>query len=474
MPTMTQFPKGARMFTRSALALVATLALGACSNLLDTSPPSELSDDKAIRTPGGARAALAGAYAALQNGYYYGGTMTHFGDLYADNANHTGTFTSYQDAALHAFFADNGDVTGMWNNIYNAIKRDNALIERVPNVEGFEPGEQDQILGEAYFLRALNYHNLVKYFGDVPLRLTSVTDPNDAGNLPRSPVVDVYAQIISDLTEAENRIINGTAPTNHATLGAVKALLARVYLYQGNYAQALAKGQEVSALGYSLAPDYASLFDNDNAQTPENIFKVTFTSQVEQANLLGYYWLSDQLDTGAGRFELGPTQSLINAYDTLSTDARLTWNIQPDPSGGGYVAGTQAGGSYGTKFPTPNGAEDFHVIRYAEVVLIKAEAFARTAQLDSAVANYNLIRVRAGLAPHTLGTEVTDEASVLAAIDRERRLEFAEEGDRFPDLTRDPTRAVVLLGNIPSTRLLFPIPQSEIDVAPAVTQNPGY
>ena len=100
---------------------------------------------------------------------------------------------------------------------------------------------------------------------------------------------------------------------------------------------------------------------------------------------------------------MGPTQSLINAYDTLSTDARLPWNIQPDPSGGGYVEGTQAGGSYGTKFPTPNGAEDFHAIRFAEVLLIKAEALARQNQLDSAVATYNLIRVRAALPPHVLG-----------------------------------------------------------------------
>ena len=169
---------------------------------------------------------------------------------------------------------------------------------------------------------------------------------------------------------------------------------------------------------------------------------------------------------------MGPTQSLIDAYDTLSTDARLAWNIAPDPDGGGFIEGTQSGGSYGTKFPTPNGAEDFHVIRFAEILLIKAEALARNNQLDSAVATYNLIRERASLPDHVLGADVTTQQDVLDAIDKERRLEFAEEGDRFPDLVRSG-RAVATLG-ISANRQLFPIPQSEIDVAPAVTQNPGY
>ncbi len=472
MTTQTpMFPKGARISPRSVLVLAATLALGACSNALDTNPPDELSNDQVIKTPGGARAALAGAYAALQDVYYYGGSFVHFGDLYGDNANHTGTFVSYQQAAQHDLPADNDDVNGIWNHIYEAIKRDNVLIEKVPAVTGWDdPAEQDQILAEAYFLRALNYHNLVKYYGGVPLRLTPVTDPNAASDLARSTEAETYAQILADLAEAETRMQNSTSPDNHASLGAVEALYARVYLYQGNYAGALAKAQQVEALGYTLAPNYSDLFDNDAVQTPENILKLTFN--LNQYNSLGYYWLSDLLDTGAGRFELGPTQSLIDAYDTLSSDTRLLWNIQPDPSGGGYVEGTQGGGSYGSKFPTPNGAEDFHILRFAEMLLIKAEAFARAGQLDSAVANYNPILARAGLDTDTLGTDINTQPEILARIDTQRRLEFAEEGDRYPDLARSG-QAVAVLG-IPAVRVLFPIPQSELQVAPKVTQNPGY
>jgi hypothetical protein len=472
MTSNTRHPYGARSLSRSVIALAATLALGACSNLLDTNPPNQAPEDLAIVTPAGARTALAGAYAALQSGYYYGGTMTHFGDLYADNATHTGTFTSYQEAAQHDFFADNGDVLGMWQNIYGAVKRTNALLAKVPLIEALDAAERDQILGEAHFLRALSYHNLVKYFGPVPIRLEYISDPDQVTDLARSPIPDVYAQILTDLTEAEALITNETGPTNHATLGAVRALLARVYLYQGDYPNALTRANEVEGMGYELAENYASLFNNEDANTPENIFKLTFTSQLAQANLFGYYWLSDALDVGAGRYEIAPTQDLMDAYDTASDDLRLAWNIAPDPSedAEGYVEGA----AYGTKFPTPGGAEDFHVIRFAEVVLIKAEALARANQLGPAVDEYNRIRERAGLAPHVLNTDVTTQAEVLAAIDHERRLEFAEEGDRFPDLTRDPVRAQAILDLPNANRLLFPIPKAELDVSPLLTQNPGY
>lgn len=470
MTPMNLISKGARMFSRSALALLLLFGAGACSNLLDTVPPDSAEEDDAVVTPAGARRALAGAYAALQNGYYYGGTMTHFGDLYSDNATHTGTFVSYQEASQRDFFADNSDVTGMWNNIYAAIKRVNKIIEKVPLIEEMDETDRDQVLGEAYFLRALHYHNLVKHFGGVPLRLTAISDPDDIEPLPRATVTQVYDQIEDDLAQALALMGDGFGERGHASPAAAQALLARVYLYRGNYAQALTAAQQVDGYGFELADDYEDLFNADVISTPEDIFTLTFTSNLSQASLLGYYWLSDGLDVAAGRYELAPTQDLIDAYDTTGTDARFLWNIGTDPGGDGFVEG----GAYGNKYRTPGGAEDFHVIRYAEVLLIKAEAFARTAQLDSAVATYNLIRERAGLPPHVLNTDVTTEAEVLAAIDHERRLELFEEGDRFPDLTRDPVRAVQLLG-IPNTnRLVFPIPQAEIDIAPELDQNPGY
>jgi hypothetical protein len=118
------------------------------------------------------------------------------------------------------------------------------------------------------------------------------------------------------------------------------------------------------------------------------------------------------------------------------------------------------------------GAEDMHVIRFAEVLLIKAEAQARQNDLAGAVDTYNRVRDRAGLDPHNLGDEVSNQAEVLAAIEQERRVELAMEGDRWPNLVRQGTAAEVL--GIPEFQTLFPIPQVERDVAPGLTQNPGY
>ncbi|MGQ0640801.1 MAG: RagB/SusD family nutrient uptake outer membrane protein, partial [Gemmatimonadaceae bacterium] len=127
---------------------------------------------------------------------------------------------------------------------------------------------------------------------------------------------------------------------------------------------------------------------------------------------------------------------------------------------------------YGAKFPTAVGDEDLHIIRLGEVLLNKAEAQARQNKLAEAVATYNELRLRAGVRAHVLGTDVTTQVSVLNAIWTERRRELAFEADRWPDLVRTG-RAVTLL-NIPAFRTLFPIPQNEIDVAPLLTQNPGY
>jgi hypothetical protein len=434
------------------VSLAVAVLLGGCSDFLNQNPYNQLPDERAITNAAGARAALAGAYAAMQSGSYYGGDYLHYNDLYADNALHSGTFTDYGDVGANNLRADNESMKAIWDAIYDAIKRTNILIQKVPGVGDLDPAERDQILGEAHLLRALHYHNLVRIFGGVPLRLIPVTDPNEAANITRATVAEVYAQVVSDLQLAEGLMTAGG--DNHASADAAKALLARVYLYQADFANALAKANEVVAAGYSLAPVYSDLFDAEGIFTPEDIFKLSFTAV--QFTLIGFYWNS--FDVG-GRHEIQPEANLVAAYDPA--DLRLAWNIT--------IVGSDTSG---TKWPTPIGAEDFHVIRFAEVLLTRAEALAQLGTLDSAVATYNLIRQRAGLPDHVLGVDVTTQQQVLDAIDLERRLEFAEEGDRFPDLVRTG-RAIAVLG-IQPFQLLFPIPAAEIDVAPNILQNPGY
>lgn len=441
-----------RHYSAFALALIGSLT--ACDSILDENPVDELPTDRAITDAEGARAALAGAYNALQLDEYYAGDLITFGDLSADNVVSTGISGANSQADANQLRADNGTVELIWNDIYDAINRVNIIIEKVPPLTDLDDVEKNQILGEAYAMRALHFHNVTKFWGDAPIPTVSPTSVEEAALITRSPVSEVYAQIRADLAQAET-LITETSPTTRVTAGAVDAIQARVALYEGDWATAVAEADEVIEQGYTLAEDFETLFDEEGQDTPEDIFKVIFNAQDYCWH--GYYYISDEF---GGLGTVGPSQNLIDAFDP--DDVRFAWSIFGDTEGE----------ASGFKFPTTFGAEDYHVIRLAEVLLIKAEALARQNDLDGAVGAYNETRLRADLPPHNLGDEVTTQADVLAAIDLERQLELAFEGDRWPDLVRTGRAAEVM--GIPEFQTLYPIPQTERDVAPGITQNPGY
>jgi hypothetical protein len=462
-----------------AAALVAAAATG-CKSVLDVDPVTVVPEEKAIIDAVSARAALAGMYDALQSTAYYGERMFTWGELSADNASHTGTFSSYADADQNILTSDNGSIEATWDAMYDAIGRANVLIARVPTVPGLSDEDKSQMAGEAYFIRALAYHDLVKYFGGVPIRTEPVGSLAEASNITRASVAEVYTQILADLAQAEGSMQVQRA-TRGGSVGGVRALRARVLLYRASpgltggktAAWSAVEDAATSALtmsGYALATSYSDLFTATGGDTPEDIFRLRFTDQ--DAFWAGYYFL---VKTLGGRYEVGPTASIRNAYES-ATDARRVWSIKADPA--------RATRFYAAKFPTPTGTEHPHIIRLAEVYLIRAEARARQGNLLGAIEDYNRLRVRAGLAPHVLGVDVTDQASVLAAIARERRVELAFEGDRWPDLVRSDQAVAVMTAHkasfsIPQPfaahQVLYPIPQNEIDVtAGRLTQNPGY
>ena len=424
--------------------------IAACSKELATAPQDQLLADQAIVDAPTARAALAGAYAGLQALGYYGRNLEIIGDLPADNAIWSGTFQYLGDIGRDSIKADNTTVTSVWTAIYAVIARANMVLAKVPNIPDLSTAEKNEILGEAYFLRALSYHNLVKFWGAVPMPLEPILVASEASKYQRVPVAQVYTQILSDLDKA-GQLITNTSNTRQATVMAVHAIRARVFLYQANYQGALDEANIVLAGRDTLTVAYKDLFTPTGTNTSEDIFRVAFTPV--QYNEMGYYYL------GAGRRELQPSTKLNTAYE--AGDLRKPWTIQPRGSKN----------LQGTKFPTTIGAEHLHVIRLAEVVLIKAEALARLNQLAAAVAEYNKVRVRAGLAPHTLDVEVTTQSDVINAIAKERRLELALEGDRWPDLVRLGTATTVL--GITQNQTLFPIPANDVNTA-GLTQNPGY
>jgi hypothetical protein len=438
----------------TGLALAATAA--GCDSALQTEPVDRVPSENEIVDGPTARAALIGEYDGLQALSYYGRNFLVLGDLSADNARHRGTFQYLGEVDRNQLKADNTAVTGVWGAIYSALARTNTVLAKVPAITDLSATEKNEILGESYFLRALHLHNLTKFWGDVAMPLTPITSAAEAATVTRTPAAQVYTQILADLAQAE-QLITVAKQTNRASLGAVRALRARVLLYMGNYQGALDATTAVMGMGYSLAPNYTDLFTADGNTTPEDIFRVLFTPQ--EYNEMGYYYLR------AGRREVAVTPGLNSTYEV--GDVRKVATVAP--SGSEFQ---------GVKFPTTIGGEDLHVIRFAEVLLIRAEALARlngAGQLALAVDEYNKIRVRAKLPPHVLGDiGLTTQPQVLAAIDKERRLELALEGDRWPDLVRTG-RAVTVMGLADRPyQALYPVPAEERVVAPLLGQNTGY
>jgi starch-binding outer membrane protein, SusD/RagB family len=466
-----------RLRTILPLLLLALVAAG-CKETLTVEPVNEVPEERAITDAATARAAVAGAYDALQDDVdvaYYSGDFTIYGDLSSDDVEHSGTFDTYLFADQNQLRPDNATIEDIWSNIYEAISRVNIIIEKLPNVPGLDAAERDDLLGQVYFLRALNYHNLVKLWGDVPLVTQQPAGPSEAAQVSRAPVTDVYTQILSDLAQARALITN-ESDTRAASRGAVFALLSRVYLYQQNWDGVLSAADSAEDYGYTLATNFSDLFSAEGSDTPEDVFRLSFT--VSEANYLGYYYLAKGV---GGRYEVAPTCSLVRAFDAdvtctagapvagwSPTDARAAWSI-----------GVGGGEAYGKKFPTGIGDEDLHVIRFAEVILNRAEALARLGSLAEAVTEYNKTRIRAGLTPDVLGVTVANnQQAVLDAVWNERRLELAFEGFRWPDIVRTG-RAIALLNldeaqNPRTFQVLYPIPQPERDTSPNVVQNPGY
>ena len=439
-----------RMTTRRLLAALTFAAVAGCESTLAVEPSTEVEVSEAIIDAGSARAALAGAYDALQSGSYYGGNYYFFTELPTDNADHTGTFTTFADMDLYVTTADNTTIEGMWDAIYDGIGRTNTIIALVPGVNGMEDDEKDDIVGQAHLLRALHYHNLVRLWGPVPIRTQPPPNLNELASTTRAPQDAVYTQILADLDKAA-QLMSSERRTRTGSLGAVAALRSRVLLYKKDYVGAEAAANATLALGYTLAPNFPDLFEATGNSTPEDIWRASFTAT--EYNNIGFYYISKSF---GGRRELAPTANLASAFE--AADQRGTWSIKRDGSNR----------RYGAKFPTTEGAEDLHVIRLGEVLLNKAEAQARQGKLTDAVTTVNQLRVRARVAP--LGT--LTQQQLIDAILLERRRELAFEGDRWPDLVRTE-RAVTVLG-IPAFRTLFPIPQNEIDVAPTIIQNSGY
>jgi hypothetical protein len=357
------------MKKRYILPAALLLASAGCEHTLQTEPVSSIPGETQIVDDATARSSLVGAYNALQNASYYGLDIQLMGDLPADNAAWAGTFQYLDEIARNQIKADNTEVTAFWTQIYKQLARTNVILDQVPKVATIAPALRDSIMGQAYFMRALDFHNLVKFWGGVPMPLVPAADPSVATTYTRASVPEMYAQILSDLDKAQQLVVPSTN-TRTVTPMAVRALRARVLFYKasspGNataaadYAAALTEAQAVLAGRDTLTEAYPNLFTATGANTSEDIFRIIYFGTIETSSLGNYY-------LNSGRHELTPTADLNAAYST--GDARKAWNIR--------TTGVTVRPLEGAKYRTRPSTEHVHVIRLAELVLMKAEILAR-------------------------------------------------------------------------------------------------
>lgn len=431
-----------------------------CNKVLDIKPTDSVAAEDAIKNKAGVERALVGSYNSLQaTGLYYLNAIL-VGDVAADNLTHTGTMMEYSQIENKPTPAENSIVEGMWSAAYNGINCVNNILVKLPGINDLTEQESAQFEGEALFIRGLLHFYLVTYFGGVPIQTQPTLDLSHV-DIARNSTAEVYAQVISDLTIAKAKL-STTKVKGRANTYAASALLAKVYLSKfqllGDQASAglaiTEAGRVISEGGYSLAPDFGSLFFPAN-NTPESIFEVVFDAQ--NFTRLAQYFFARSL---SGRYENAPEAELISSFE-LGDVVRLSATVA-------YDSVTKQ--PYGYKYKDVSGGTDHvYVLRLAEMYLIRAEALAYTnGNVADIQSDINAIRHRAGLA-NTVAATIPD---LKLAIEKECRHEFAFEGHRWADLVRTHRAATVL--GIDEKYTLFPIPLSELQTNQLIKQNPGY
>ncbi|MCX2679442.1 RagB/SusD family nutrient uptake outer membrane protein [Galbibacter sp. EGI 63066] len=439
--------------------LVLIILFASCEDELNLEPAQSISVETALSTSENIQNILIGTYAEAGQSDSYGGRLQMLSDLYGftSQASWNGTFQQPREVFNKNILTDNSFIRDYWLNSYEVINQANLVIDHIDIVEA---EVQSTVLGEAKFIRALAYFDLVRLFGSqyvagqqnsqpgVPLSLEGIIDYSGDLELPRSSVEEVYIQVINDLNDAY-----GLLPATNSFFAdkySAQALLARVYLQQGDYAGARDTAHDViENSGHALTGTYAAAFNND-VDSSEDLFAFQVTTQGGTNQLIVHY--ADQPNGGRGD-DITVNDEYLAMFDSAD-DVRASF----------FYPSAQGGGRLTSKYTNQYG--NITLVRLAEMYLIRAEANLNEGTFigNSPVDDINEIRIRAN-------------AEALAAVTLddillERELELGFEGFLIHDLKRTG-RAV---GTIPSddNKLIYPIPQREMDVNSLLEQNPGY
>lgn len=478
------------LFSLIACVCCICLLLPGCKKYLDIAPPiSTITTTEIFGNDEQAEWAVAGMYSKMINGVdqrpnnagnnsFAAGGSTIAGGFSADDIRRSfGNEDLFQNRLL---LAGNANTLNLWYSAYKLIYDANGVIEGIQASESEElkDSARKQFTGEALALRAFGYFYLINFFGDVPLSLT--TDFSKTASLSRAPVNSVYTQIKEDLVKARSLLTDnfkvGGGEKIRVTKWFAEALLARVYLYTGEYQQAIASASAVISQAnlFSIEPDLNKVFLKNSSEAILQLKQSGENSSLKNATPEGYLLFHVPNGTGvAPGYYL--SEQLLNAFEP--TDKRKTsWAQQH----GSYfsLAKYKTGQMNGVFNGVQN--EYYTVMRLAELYLIRAEAqvLFSDANKDLAIADLNALRHRANVddLPFTLTA-----AEVKEAVAHERQVElFAEWGHRWFDLKRTGKAEAVLsqvsykmpwYGNY---QLLYPIPLNEIKYNNNLSQNFGY
>ncbi|NAS11174.1 RagB/SusD family nutrient uptake outer membrane protein [Poritiphilus flavus] len=457
-----------------------------CEDRLDVVPEDSVEAATVFNTRGSINGAVVGIYSKNQSGDLNGMAQL-MSDFMSDNVNFVGSFPSLQEVDQYETLATNTSIDNIWLDGYELIGAANNIVQNLPDVDlpDLSATEKAKFIGEAKFLRALTYFQLVNLFAQpyqfaqgsnlgVPLQLQPFLAESELSDfqLERSTVNEVHGLIEQDLLDAIASLPEN--PTNiapfgtdgRATAGAARALLSRLYLYREQWSQAADLADQVISSGvFSLTPNYD--FYDSNPSSPENLFVAlnTPTDGPQEPTISDEVYVNFYNPAPGGRGDAPFSQDLIDTFAAEPGDRRFDELSQ---------AATDAGGNntfFTTKYPdVVNNASDGMILRMAEMYLTRAEANLRggTSIGDTPLNDVNAIRARAGLP--ALG------AVDLDAILLERRKEFCFEGHRRMDLLRNNQN--LRPGGGPESapgadKVIFPIVEDEFTNNPNITQNPG-
>ncbi len=472
---------------------------GCWDNFLQENPVDSLTANNYYNTESDFLYAVNSAYTSLQQLYgttsnTWNGSYWAFSEMRSDNTTYQYNTVDlsgsrYEEMDKFIMTTDNDLLNSCWNYSYIGIAKCNSVLYYI---EDKDFDSKDQFVGEVKFLRALYYKHLVQYFGAVPLSTKIVQSYEEAYATDKRTSTDsVYTQIIADLNDAKEKLPSSYSSSDwgRATEGAARTLLADVYMWRGNYSDAITELEKVQTLGYGLLSDYADIFDIDNEENNEVIFSVQY---IGGSSGLGSFFMyqflpwnsgADLITKGQYQARTGeniPTTDLLDCFET--NDVRKNMIAY-------YIDENNNTIPYTTKFIDPDHTvrgqtgNDFPVFRYSKALLMLAECYLEEGEDGKALDLVNQVRSRAGL---------TDLTSIsLNDVIQERRVEFFCEADRWDVLVRTGEANEVMLahGNrqkqersvadvssssYTTIKLLFPIPSDVIDLNPNISQNSEY